>query len=285
MVDIFRYVSCHEKNFDTYSVVLESLLIDTCSFFDSSCQTFIREKSLAGHTFKQESRVGDFEKKVSGSAEFNFGDYRQLLEGDFVLSKMEVNLNPYEDALYSNPMHYLPDAISGYLRAEQGGFAVMTQQINGYIFLLRVAFLGAILLVGTSCSDSAQQQTNAGNGQKSKPLTYAKCDEIDISLVASPTCSVNKKKYEEITWENKGTQDLYMCIDPTDDLTTKLSLNPFWAYAWYVKSGAFVKSGMIKLEIPIGSTQYNFYSSPNPCSGLPTPINAKNRSTPHVVIE
>jgi len=117
IVDIFRYVSCNEKNFDTYSVVLESLLIDTCSFFDSSCQTLIREKSLAGHTFKQESRVGDFKKKVSGSAEFNFGDYRELLEGDFVLSTKEVNLNPYEDALYSNPMHYLPDAISGYLIA------------------------------------------------------------------------------------------------------------------------------------------------------------------------
>jgi hypothetical protein len=117
MLDIFRYVSCHERNFDTYSVILESLLIDTCSFFDSSCQTLIRGKSLAGHAFKKESRVGDFKKKVSGSKEFNFGDYRQLLEGDFVLSTKKVNLNPYEDALYSNPMHYLPDAISGYLIA------------------------------------------------------------------------------------------------------------------------------------------------------------------------
>lgn len=117
MLDIFRYVSCHERNFDTYSVILESLLIDACSFFDSSCQTLIREKSRAGHTFKEESLVGDFKKKVSGNKEFNFGDYRQLLEGDFVLSTKKVNLNPYEDALYSNPMHYLPDAISGYLIA------------------------------------------------------------------------------------------------------------------------------------------------------------------------
>ena len=117
MVDIFRYVSCHEKNFDTYSVILESLLIDTCSFFDSLCQTLIREKSLAGYAFKQESQVDDFKKKVSGAAEFNCGDYRKLLEGDFVLSTMEVNLNLYEEALYSNPMHYLPGAVTGHLIA------------------------------------------------------------------------------------------------------------------------------------------------------------------------
>jgi hypothetical protein len=107
-------VSCHEKNFDTYSVILESLLVDTCSFFDSLCQTFICEKSLGGHVFKQESQVGDFKKKASGNADFNFGDYRTLLEADFSLSKREVNLNPYEDALYSNPMRYTPAKISGY---------------------------------------------------------------------------------------------------------------------------------------------------------------------------
>lgn len=117
MLDIFRYVSCHERNFDTYSVILESLLIDTCSFFDSSCQTLIREKSLAGHAFKKESSVVDFKNKVNGSQEFNFPNYRELLEGDFVLSSKKVNLNPYEDNLYSNPMRYLPDAISGYLIA------------------------------------------------------------------------------------------------------------------------------------------------------------------------
>ena len=116
-VDIFRYVSCHEKNFDTYSVTLESLLIDTCSFFDSQCQTLIREKSRAGYTFKQASEVPDFKKKVNNDANFNFGDYRKLLEGDFDLSKWEVNLNPYEDAFYSNPMSYAPDEISGYLIA------------------------------------------------------------------------------------------------------------------------------------------------------------------------
>jgi hypothetical protein len=117
MVDIFRYVSCHEKNFDTYSVTLESLLIDACSFFDSLCQTFIREKSLRGRSFKQESQVGHFKEKVSLKEDFNCGDYRELLEGDFALSTWKVNVNPYEEAFYSNPMHYLPEQISGHLIA------------------------------------------------------------------------------------------------------------------------------------------------------------------------
>jgi hypothetical protein len=94
MFDIFRYVSCHEKNFGTHSVILEGLLVDTCAFFDSLCQTLIREKSLATN-------------KASG--EFNFGDYRTILESAFALSTKEVNLNPYDDALYSNPIHYAPD--------------------------------------------------------------------------------------------------------------------------------------------------------------------------------
>ena len=38
-----------------------------------------------------------------------------MLEGDFVLSLRELNLNAYEDALYSNPTHYMPDKVSGYL--------------------------------------------------------------------------------------------------------------------------------------------------------------------------
>ena len=58
MIDIFRYVSCHEKNFDTHSLILENLLEGTCSFFDSLCQTYIREMSASGLTFKQE--VPDF---------------------------------------------------------------------------------------------------------------------------------------------------------------------------------------------------------------------------------
>ena len=66
MIDTFRYVSCHEKNFETHSVILESLLVDTCSFFDSLCQTFIREKSQAGYAFKQEVREVKNSGKESG---------------------------------------------------------------------------------------------------------------------------------------------------------------------------------------------------------------------------
>jgi hypothetical protein len=117
MVDIFRYVSCHKNNFDTYSIIIESLLIDTCSFFDSMCQTFIRGKSLSGHVFKQESKVSDFKEKVSSSEEFNFADYRTLLEAEFSLSGRKVNLNLYEGALYPNPTLSPPASICGYLIA------------------------------------------------------------------------------------------------------------------------------------------------------------------------
>jgi hypothetical protein len=115
-VDIFRYVSCHEKNFDTYSVTLESLLTDSCSFFDSLCQSFIRDKSKAKVAFKRESDVPDFKKKVDhDNANFNCGDYRILLESQFGFSAWEVNLNPYEEAFYFNPVRYSPNEIRGYL--------------------------------------------------------------------------------------------------------------------------------------------------------------------------
>jgi len=114
MFDIFRYVSCHEKNFPTHSVMLESLLIGAASLFDSQCQTFIREKSLAKQAFKREGEVKDFKKKVEGSEDFNCGDYRALLEGDFALSKRTVNLNPYEEAMVLNPMSFDPNKINSY---------------------------------------------------------------------------------------------------------------------------------------------------------------------------
>jgi hypothetical protein len=96
---------------------MESLLIDACSFFDSLCQTFIREKSADGYNFAKETHVSKFTDKVRSRAEFTFGDYRQLLEADFRLSERKVNLNPYEEKFYSNPIHFHPDAISGYLIA------------------------------------------------------------------------------------------------------------------------------------------------------------------------
>ena len=124
LLDIFRYVSCHQRNVDTHSVVvLESLLVDTCSFFDSLCQTFVREKERAGHKFKRRSAIRNFEAKISGEDDFNFGDYRLLFETEFTMSTKQVNLNTYEDALFSNPMRYLPDQIQGYLVTPFSGWA------------------------------------------------------------------------------------------------------------------------------------------------------------------
>ncbi len=114
MFDIFRYVSCHKNNFETHSVMLESLLIGAASFFDSQCQTFIRDKALAKHVFKRECEIKEFKKKVEGSEDFNCGDYRVLLEVEFGMSKRAVNLNPYEDAMVLNPLSYDPSKINAF---------------------------------------------------------------------------------------------------------------------------------------------------------------------------
>lgn len=103
--DVLRYVSYDSDNFGTFSIKLESLFVDVCSFLDSLCQTYIRELGGEGHKFKEEGSVGNFTEKMGGSAYFNFGDYRLLLEGDFLLSGKEVALNPYEGG-----MHFPPSA-------------------------------------------------------------------------------------------------------------------------------------------------------------------------------
>src|SRR3954467_15609011 len=73
--DIFRYVSCHEANFKTYSVIIESVLVDAGSFFDSQCQTLIRHFASKGRTFKGELKLKDFKRKAESKDNFNFGDY------------------------------------------------------------------------------------------------------------------------------------------------------------------------------------------------------------------
>ena len=114
MLDVFLTVSCHESNFDVYSVVMESLITEAGSFFDSLCQTFIREEHQAGRIFKNEAMVQDFgAKAMSGGTYFNMGDYRTLLDAEFGFSGREVNLNSYEDRLYSNPLQFSPDQIDG----------------------------------------------------------------------------------------------------------------------------------------------------------------------------
>jgi hypothetical protein len=113
--DILRYVSCHKDNFDTYAIIIESLLTDSSSFFDSLCQTLIRARSSSGHHFTQELLVPDFTGKVNETTNFNFGDYRLLLEGELTLSNRELNLNPYDDVFYAYPTSYAPWNVSGYL--------------------------------------------------------------------------------------------------------------------------------------------------------------------------
>ena len=155
----------------------------------------------------------------------------------------------------------------------------MTQQTNGYVSLFRTAVLVATLSIGISCSNSAKPpQTDTSTGPTSKLAATAKCDEIDISVVASPTCSLTKARYDEITWENNhGTQALYTCIDPTN--------NPFEAYAWYVPPGAYVKTGTVKLEIQASNTPYDFFTSVNPCTVPPALAAHGVTSTPHVIIQ
>ena len=60
--DIFLYVSCYEENFNVYSIKIESLIIDTCSFFDSLCQGFIKSLKTKNHTFKKENEIRNFIK-------------------------------------------------------------------------------------------------------------------------------------------------------------------------------------------------------------------------------
>src|SRR5690348_3898973 len=83
--DIFRYISCHEANFSAYSVILESVLVDAGCFFDSQCQTLIRHLVSQGMTFREENNVKEFRRKAEGKDNFNFGDYRALLEADFTM--------------------------------------------------------------------------------------------------------------------------------------------------------------------------------------------------------
>jgi hypothetical protein len=114
LYDIFSYVSCHVDNFGTYSVQIESLLIDICSFLDSLSQRFIRELASVGRQFVNAPSVGRLAQKVAGTEYFNAGDSRILLEGDFMFSAREVNLNAYEDSLYVDPLRFAPPDIKGY---------------------------------------------------------------------------------------------------------------------------------------------------------------------------
>jgi len=107
-------MTCHEDHFLCYSIKGESLMIDVCSFFDSLCQTYIRDQHSSGYVFTNEAHIKDLQKKFEGKNNFNAADYRQLLDGDFNLSTRAVNLNLYNDHLFINPLRFSPEKIDGY---------------------------------------------------------------------------------------------------------------------------------------------------------------------------
>jgi len=112
--DISLYISYHESNFGTYSIRIENLFVDICAFFDSLCQTFIRNLVMKGHDFIQKGNVKDFDSKITKKNKFNIVDYYWLLNTNFKLADRFLNLNIYEDNFYDNPQRGLPDSVHGY---------------------------------------------------------------------------------------------------------------------------------------------------------------------------
>ncbi|WP_018343404.1 hypothetical protein [Cytophaga aurantiaca] len=111
--DIILYVSCHQDNFETYSIKIENLFVDTCAFFDSLCQTLITDMTVSGHSFSNSLSVKNFSDKISGTEFFNMADYKTLLEREFTMSEKEVNLNIYEDYFFGNPQ-FLSRPVNGF---------------------------------------------------------------------------------------------------------------------------------------------------------------------------
>jgi hypothetical protein len=112
--EIVLFISCHQDNYNTYSIKIENLFVDICSFFDSLTQTWITEKKQNGFSFTNEANVVKLNHKLAGRDNFNFGDYKILLEPDFNLSAKEVNLNIYQDNYFGNPMNFSPSSIIGH---------------------------------------------------------------------------------------------------------------------------------------------------------------------------
>src|SRR5262252_9975548 len=86
--DVFLYVSCDEDNFNVYSVKIEGILIETCSFFDSLCQVFIQNLIKKNHKFTKENEIEEIHKKLDTQnrrKHFNIQDYEKLLNVDFYL--------------------------------------------------------------------------------------------------------------------------------------------------------------------------------------------------------
>lgn len=107
---LFPHISCRTENFQTFSTVLVSVLVDAGSLFDSLAQTFIRHCAFSGISFRAAGSVRDFQKKINVEKFFTMEDYRVLLEEQFEMSAKALNLNVYDDDFYSYPTRCLHDA-------------------------------------------------------------------------------------------------------------------------------------------------------------------------------
>ncbi len=113
LLEIFKYVSCHKDNFNTYSIKIENLFVNVCAFYDSLAQALIRHLHSEGHVFT--STVSDFTKKMDGDKEMNFKDYRYLLINEFDMKEMEINLNVYEEGYIPNAVRLPIEPIENFL--------------------------------------------------------------------------------------------------------------------------------------------------------------------------
>jgi len=113
---LLTFVSCHDRNFSTYSIKIENLILDTCSFFDSLCQSHIRESTNSGTEFVAANEISNFNGKVTGDNFFNIIDYAILLERQYTISEFKINLNAYEEKYFYHSLAVVPNMgeLNGY---------------------------------------------------------------------------------------------------------------------------------------------------------------------------
>jgi hypothetical protein len=97
----------HQDNYNTFSIKIENLFVDTCAFFDSLCQTHIIESKTGGKNFIAESSVSNFARKISIKEYFNIDDYQKILESEYHVSSFEINLNSHIESYVGNPNYYI----------------------------------------------------------------------------------------------------------------------------------------------------------------------------------
>src|SRR5262249_52765092 len=88
-------------NFNVYSIKIEGILIETCSFFDSLCQVFIQNLIKKNHKFTKEDEIKEIHEKLDAQnrrKHFNIQDYEKLLNVDFCLHDKAVILS------YAHPL-------------------------------------------------------------------------------------------------------------------------------------------------------------------------------------